>query len=191
MLQTQHLLVLTPSWGCGSRLLLSGAHFLGIAEGPRSSRQPEMAAHTPQQGDCAPLSSAVQHWGCLLPVGEKTWAVFLVAVPPFPNLGSSGREQGRITEGAGGYPGDRWLGPLAGSSPVVQASVSWWCHLLAPGRRLYPSAGQGGTAWVLHVPYIRNKQTNQGDQHINPHFGEKEKNPLLRYIQYPGNLWFC
>lgn len=36
---------------------------------------------------------------------------------------------------------------------------------------------------MLHVPYIRNKQTNQGDQHINPHFGDREE-PLLRLFIY-------
>lgn len=47
MLQIQHLLVVTPSWGCGGRLL-SGAHFLGVAEEAYVVKQPEMAGHTPQ-----------------------------------------------------------------------------------------------------------------------------------------------
>lgn len=101
---------------------------------------------------------------------------------PSPTCGSSGRGPGKIIEEAGGYPGDQWPGPLAGSSPVVQASVSWWCHLLAPGQRLSPSAGQGGTAWVLRVPCIRNKQTNQGYQQINPHLGDREE-PLFRHTE--------
>lgn len=128
-------------------------------------------------GGTVPLfSSAVQHWGRLFPVGDKTWAVFLAGFPSLPQLGgSSGRGWGRITEGAGESPGDQWPDPLAGSSPVVQASVWWWCHLLAPGRRSYPSAGQGGTAWVLHVPYIKNKPTNQGDQTNKPILGDREE----------------
>lgn len=57
------------------------------------------------------FSSAVQHWGCLFPVGNKTWAVFLKGSPSLPQLvGIVGEDKEGSLRGQGDAPG---IGDLA------------------------------------------------------------------------------
>lgn len=53
-----------------------------------------------------------------------------------------------FTAGPAGCPGRRSLGPPAGFWPAEPASVWWWCHPSAPGRRCCPSAGRVDTDGV-------------------------------------------
>lgn len=90
------------------RTALSGARSLGVTEGAQVLKAARGGSSYTSAGAPRP-SSPVQF---SIEVVYFRSALNLSCFPrrfplPSPTWGSSGRGQGRITEGAGGYPGDR------------------------------------------------------------------------------------
>jgi hypothetical protein len=130
MLQTQHLLVLTPAWGCGSRLL-SGAQFLGAVGGSRTSSQP-----THLSGYLAPFLQYSSALRLSIP-SNKTWAVFLIGSTLTPQQrgavrGNEDHWGGRgIPRGSVTWPSCRFFTSCASQRFVVVSSFSTWAKVVS------------------------------------------------------------
>lgn len=95
MLQTQHLLVWTPSWSCGGRLLCQEPISWEEWREPRSWRRPEMAAHTPQAGSPCPSSPVQFSVEVVYSRSAVKPELFSSQVPPpVPNLGEQWKGAG-------------------------------------------------------------------------------------------------